>query len=637
MSSDPHVERDRDAMAQLQLQQFSASSSQPLSAASTQQTSHLSSPSKSLKLYLKNRMSMKSIDSISEVPEIVHDDHEALVPSASPTKISGLLLRPLFLRSKSSIMSESSYEGSSMGAATSGRSARAPSVSPSKLVLLLKPIQVNDFADSSSGSADYDSESINSILDEYGHRNQRPTSAFIFHEDLDATVALTAAPVASAEPTAVAPDQENVAPKAKRLSDRLNELLLDHRSLSSLEPRLLRSRKTKSLIELQLADSVRLSLEASRTSYYDAKQSEADSSSSSNGRLHIRIHHDAAPATIRRDRKKVISASSNVDVVNRSSLYNLSTISDIHAAGIEPATAADALERPLAAVPGPMDTTAYSDEQAIGKSTTADKSAVTTSNTDTFSLSSGELLNTLQSFYAVGDKDGAKGAAGRSGASVPAGARAKLVDVRLGATTNLDDPSAPSHATPVHQILIDKPRGPASSRPDGHAMSSYEPSIEPGARRLHESIAIRPPTPNSHVQDSIERQTSHERMLYEGFEPIYDNHGEKRPEVPATYIPPTGALNAANNQHSWTRFTLLCMCGLLAPPIYFLLAMGSFDSRSLPSQCYANYYYTGEQAIVRRQFSKWQKCIAVAIGLLWCAIAFAMIGVGVGIGQKREG
>lgn len=634
MSSDPHVERDRDAMAQLQLQQFS-SSSQPSSAASTQQTSHLSSPSKSLKLYLKNRMSMKSIDSISEVPEIVHDDHEGLVPSASPTKISGLLLRPLFLRSKSSIMSESSYEASSMGAATSGRSARAPSVSPSKLVHLLKPVQVNDFADSSSGSADYDSESINSILDEYGHHNQRPTSVFIFHEDLDATVALTAAPVAT-EPTAVAPDQENVAPKTNRLSDRLNQLLLDHRSLSSLEPQLLRSRKTKSLIELQLVDSVRLSLEASRTSYYDAKQSEGDSSSSSNGRLHNRIHHDAAPAAIRRDRKKVISASSNVDVVNRSSLYNLSTISDIHAAAIEPATAADALERPLAAVPGPIDTTAYSDEKVIAKSSTADKSVVTTSNTDTFSLSSGELLNTLQSFYAPGGKDGVNGAAGRSGYSVPAGVRAKLVDVRPGVTSNLDNPSAPSLATPVHQIFIDKPRGPASSCPDGHAMSSFVPGTEPSEQRLHDFVAIKPPTRNSHVQDSIERQTSHERMLYEGFEPIYDNYGEKRPEVPATYTPATGTLKSAYNQHSWTRFILLCMCGLLAPPIYFLLAMGSFDSRSLPSQCYANYYYTGEQAIVRRKFSKVQKCIAVAIGLLWCAIAFAMIGVGVGIGQKRE-
>lgn len=112
---------------------------------------------------------------------------------------------------------------------------------------------------------------------------------------------------------------------------------------------------------------------------------------------------------------------------------------------------------------------------------------------------------------------------------------------------------------------------------------------------------------------------------------------EKRAGLYSAGIDPNTSLSLLYNSYSWIRWFLFMVCGLVAPPIFFLLSMGSFDSRSHPSSCYTGYYYTGEQAIVtRRKFSRTQKTTSFVIGILCCMIVLAMIGVGFGIGIRNE-
>ena len=86
---------------------------------------------------------------------------------------------------------------------------------------------------------------------------------------------------------------------------------------------------------------------------------------------------------------------------------------------------------------------------------------------------------------------------------------------------------------------------------------------------------------------------------------------------------------------SWFRYAVLMVAGLVAPPVYFLLAMGSFDDHFRPTPYYTGYISESEKPVPRR-YTKAQKLASVLLGLLWCIIVFAMIGVGVGLGLTRE-
>ncbi|CAH2351317.1 hypothetical protein CLIB1423_03S03532 [[Candida] railenensis] len=776
------------------------SNSQPFSHISnqtSQQTSILSSPSKSIKNYFRNRSSLKSIDSISE--GIVRHIDEELVAGGSPSKRAALLTRPLFVRSRSSVVSIGS------GAARGG----AVSQSPTRITKT-KPVEIEDFADSSSGS-EYDAESINSILDEYEQKRKTTERLDIFREDFDDSRDRTNQTVESEEIKPLNKSREkNTYLNRDHLKDRAiankenaqnsNILKLKRESdgssgnrsssgsnssgnrqsggnrssiisgNSSKSQNLLNKRtsRTKSIIELTLGDTHHLTNSEnsvnSPTSYYDAKQSEANSLSTSGAHSGFRIYNDyqqqdsnppplpvlsKGTSNVRMpisERKKVISASSNVDVMNRSSIYNMTTVSGYDSIqNNEKGSMTEGLIRPKvegkvstysifgsahaepsSKVNSPVTHTTSSETSSLYMSVVSDEltnnevNAYTerseyplqphnnnqqqtfhsdetalhnnskTQNTDTFSLSSGELLNTLQSYYGAGTtapQDTKEKSS--TGIAHPISV-AKIVDVRLSRESPTRKPiltpvrgrffSESSASVNLGSIGSSGPTPPSTGRvvsPPGKVASRITSSVTVSQTshdtRITEYInknlnngyddfrrsqpmsisgsqtsfsSIRPPTPIGPLQDTLERQTSHERML-EKEAYLSDKDGSVHPNpsdlekgIFTPHISSNNLLSSSSsfNNYSWGRWAVYCICGLLAPPVFFLLSMGSFDSRSAPSSCYSgvSHYYTGEQLTKRRKFSKAQKVGSLIIGLIWCVIVVGMIGVGFGVGITNE-
>lgn len=329
---------DKKSLQYLQSQQFSQISQ------STQQTSQISSPTKSIKNYFKNRSSLKSIESISESPEKETIVQTLLQPSTSPSRHGGLLLpsrlsgRPSFTRSRSSLASVTSSAGAgAVGVSISNMGVRS-TLSPSR-VIKAKPVEIEDFADSDSGS-EYDADSVNDILSEYGipQLDDKRASTFLFQEDLSENyertrkeeerekainkltnsqknspliggalvmVASVSTPGVTAVTRAIGSSKgiESIGGKENssthnKASDRqlersssLGNRSLDARSsvlsgsnqLGKIGKRTLR---TKSIIELSLEDTHNISTEHSNAStssnyYYDAKEKGGANSSSS--------------------------------------------------------------------------------------------------------------------------------------------------------------------------------------------------------------------------------------------------------------------------------------------------------------------------------------------------------------------
>ncbi|KAK6198731.1 uncharacterized protein RJT21DRAFT_596 [Scheffersomyces amazonensis] len=100
------------------------------------------------------------------------------------------------------------------------------------------------------------------------------------------------------------------------------------------------------------------------------------------------------------------------------------------------------------------------------------------------------------------------------------------------------------------------------------------------------------------------------------------------------------------NHYSWSRFIAMMVIGLLAPPIYFLLAIGVFDADNNYQQYYSGMHYYNNHAVHSEskssstisnpnKFSKTQKTISLVVGVSWTIIILAMIGVGLGVGLTR--
>ncbi|KAK6460920.1 hypothetical protein DFJ63DRAFT_320345 [Scheffersomyces coipomensis] len=191
----PHTNKPPPPEGQISQSTSTTSSlARTLDSSQTNQT-ELTSPSKSFRNFFKSRLSTYSIESISEEPA---ESRKSIASSStnqdivSPSKISNLLLRPKFSRSKSS---SNSIQQSLQQAA--GGSIQAPP-STSSFVQLNnssngsltkeKEVTIDDFADTESSNDDsgdainksYDEESVNSLLMEY----QRPKT-FVYKELLD--------------------------------------------------------------------------------------------------------------------------------------------------------------------------------------------------------------------------------------------------------------------------------------------------------------------------------------------------------------------------------------------------------------------------------------------------------------------
>ena len=144
------------------------------------------SPSKRIKQIFRNRDSNPSIESISEAPEHPFEPEHAtaseLFPSKSPARsiTSGF---SNFMRNRNSRPSVSLELRSSNEA--------LPQIIQKK-----DPVRVEDFADSSEGSHEYDSDSVNSILEEYEVKPQpAEKKEFVFQENFDESAELGTRPI----------------------------------------------------------------------------------------------------------------------------------------------------------------------------------------------------------------------------------------------------------------------------------------------------------------------------------------------------------------------------------------------------------------------------------------------------------
>lgn len=85
---------------------------------------------------------------------------------------------------------------------------------------------------------------------------------------------------------------------------------------------------------------------------------------------------------------------------------------------------------------------------------------------------------------------------------------------------------------------------------------------------------------------------------------------------------------------SWSYFFLFVIMGLLIPPVFLLLSLGSFDKIKRLHSNYSGVYYRQQLLIDNPRvvrFSKAQKITSLILGIIWFAIIIAMIGVGFGL------
>lgn len=289
-----------------------------------EENTNLPSPSKSLQGTQIPRDSINSSESIHSIKVEYESISDVLVENKGiarteniKTKSGGIgsFLKPKFLKSRSSLNSSGSNENIVR--------------SEPNFTTKQRQSTIEDFADTSSEEQNskqyvYDAESINSILEEYGTRNSlnlSPTKKndFIFKEEFNDSWELNRSILSSM-------NRSNSA----RNSGANTPVILSN------APQARRNNRT-SVIERTLGN--RLSQSSSGSSslpgaFYDCSKGSNGTNSDSSGSSKFKIYTDKqneGQTDNRRkvDRRNIISTSSNVDVFNRSSFSNLTTISNI--------------------------------------------------------------------------------------------------------------------------------------------------------------------------------------------------------------------------------------------------------------------------------------------------------------------
>lgn len=129
---------------------------------------------------------------------------------------------------------------------------------------------------------------------------------------------------------------------------------------------------------------------------------------------------------------------------------------------------------------------------------------------------------------------------------------------------------------------------------------------------------------SSVVQDTVTKQHHHEHMTSQ-----FLCHEKK-----SLYRQISGSANDV----PWAKWFSMMIMGLVAVPIYFMVAFGFFDYGG-------NHDYTLKRTLdekdtnvgVRyfRRYTRTQKVLSGVIGILWMMVVVAMIGVGIGLGIRR--
>lgn len=173
--------------------------------------------------------------------------------------------------------------------------------------------------------------------------------------------------------------------------------------------------------------------------------------------------------------------------------------------------------------------------------------------------------------------------------------------------------------------------------------AKYKASLKTGRR----------PPPEAPTHDSTLKSTVHEKMLndYNPFSPRTeisgipiidsDNNSVTSPDFTDPYDDDYSYYESYKRvkpkYYGWPYFMMMMVIGLVIPPVYYLLSLGIFDKLKNSKNYYTGIYYKQQYLANRAQiikFTRAQKLLSLAIGLVWTAVIFAMIGVGFGLSQS---
>lgn len=589
------------------------------------------SPSKRIKQIFRNRDSNPSIESISEAPgnpfEPEHATASELFPSKSPARsITSSFSN--FMKNRNSRPSVSLELRSSNEALP-------------QIVHKKEPVRVEDFADSSEGSQEYDSDSVNSILEEYEVKPQ-PTEKkeFVFQENFDESAELPSSTrpitMSSISSSSEYHDCTQGLPTSRpsRQNSRRHTVLS---SSSNID-------EDKSILMISTVSTV---AERSDDIRYPDPEIAVNDTPIKNEGDHDRI--DDHPVELHQHQLLQPSGdrARNSAYTHRSSISSGELLSRLEASydvsgrrqirpvsGLNNFTARldSRTELPVmlyrvenesfdekrwslvesqrdSARERKSDNNGSHDSSGSNESTRlypGQKMSIQTDHSGSSSSGAdpksppyhlqGLFQPQMGDIHGQGDGHGGRGSGSgtNSGNSGDSGANSGSNSGR-GSGSGSSGPASSRHKSSIQSYFDRLQQSKLSQTPQ----SKPTPYMDD---KPDHSAYPEPPPPTEKLRDSEERKTSHERMFYEK---DTFNH------------PPT-----TRRYHSWYYFLLIMVVGLVAPPVYYLVTLGVMDRRQSRH---------GPQP----RFLRGQKFFSLVVGIVWILVVMAMIGVGFGVGTRR--
>lgn len=588
-----------------------------------QLAAELKSPSKRMKQIFRNRHSNLSIESISEAGEYAteqeHEQEYGSAYSISPTKspksnasIISSFIKPRHSRPSLSLEVRSSTE--------------RLHIPPKK-----EPVKVEDFADSSEGSQDYDSDSVNSILQEYEVQPSQTTKKeFVFQENFDesgeapsqsntnpgnATSTTVYHDCTETLPGVRSPVKGTTSSRRQVISSSSN---IDENSILMLsdmpqehsedalypEPEIAINDTPVKMQDGQAANDpiedtheikIQQPVLAELTDNSNRTRNSAYTQSSlSSGELLTRL--EASYDRSGRNRRPVSGLNNFTARLDSRTelpvmLYKVENESfDEKRWSVVESKRDSARERKKhqGEERTNNDSHGSNDSNESTRLYPGQKISIHTDHSETSSSGpdrGSEKQRRSQSTGLSGSNGSHSGSGSMSGSRSAGHSSIQSYFDRLKQTKDDKQSPGPNTNDPFHD----------------------ENEILPGTPHQDKSpkyqFDIPKPSPNEKLHDIEARKTSHERMFYEK----EDN-----------YHPPT-----SQRYHTWFLFSFVMVLALVVPPVYYMITLGVMDGGR------SRY---GSQP----KYSRGQKIVSLVIGLLWTVVILAMIGVGFGLGIGRE-
>ncbi|CAI5757813.1 unnamed protein product [Candida verbasci] len=626
-------------------------------------TEEFTSPTKSLKsFFFKNRLSSYSIDSINEEPELENESNVGtdLTPTKSPR--FSFNLRPKFIRSRSS----------GLGSESSSLPQPYPILLPQQNYLKQKA-SVDDFADTESDESNenvekqYDAESIDSILQEYEKETQPVNKKdFVFQEEFDETS------IRESRPTSVQLTNEE--------TEELKNEIITHGSVRSntmLKRLSHNSPKSENIEEHRLSagDSI-LSSTSLRYKIHKNKVEPINSNKRNSLRASVAFSDDSettnqgtptqptypdptiTPLATPRKTFNETPSSHNTNRTSNSSEQRQSF--SIIAGSLQEET----MINPTFDNHTPTETsTSHMFTETMLKDS-KHQSAVRSS------ISSGELLQNLESFY---DHTRSSNSDSFKRQSDVISRNSNIVESKVGVpriplpqindmTAGLDQTNdLPVMLYKVQDKNYDESKNRWSYYENRNSQNEKQSPPQPPIQEIPKKpegaytnndipISTRSAIRDSATHSSNESTTSlHQQIPHQVEDRLVLSQPKKNiilnekqfndlPYLPRQYEEKVQEYNIV--YYPWLQFILLMLIGLIIPPIYLLITIGLFDDKFRSNLFYGGLrYYNNNKTngiLNLKKFSKAQKMISLVMFLFWVSAALAMIGVGIGLGLTRD-